>query len=279
MPRFWLKAIYLYIDVTMVHLHPFINTSSKKPFPTHYRNHSPETMVFVKLKCPPELRKAIIAVSAKPSSPTISINDTSDNQEGKEQFKFCISLRIAETTRPGQPITICTDGSVFELSHPDGGLDTLAKKTAILSSTSDSSRRINLGMFMVHHARPDPPLSHDLKERPSTQLLTIPAEGEVVITHDLPLARMFKHEDLLKPTDIVDETWRLTMAGGAIGTSWWCWGGLEGELEDRRLSAWREGLNYQSTPKPMGDEWVVGRDPRELVFEDQTEDASFRFVQ
>jgi len=235
-------------------------------------------MVFVKFRCPPERRQATIAVSAKPSSPTISVN-TNEEEEVKDQFQFCISLRIIETARPGQPITIRTDHSVFAPSHPDGGLDTLARKTAILISTSSDSRKIDLGQFISHYASPDPPLSPDLKKRVPLRLLTIPADGEVVIAHDLPLARMFEHEGRLKPADVADETWRLKIAGGAIGTSWWCWGGLDGELRDKRLCVWREGLQHQTTPKPTDEDWVVGRDPMELVFEDKTEDASFRFVQ
>lgn len=237
-------------------------------------------MVFLRYICPPEQRKAIIAVSAKPSAPTISINDTAtDAEEGREQFKLCISLRIAEITQPGQAITIVTNGSPFARSHPDGGTDILAQKKASLASTSEKGRSINLGMLMLHHARPDQEPSSDLKERPGVQLLTIPAEGEVVITHDLPLARMFEHEDSLKPADVVGETWRPILFRDFIGTGWWCWGSLDVELKDKRLSAWRDGLGY--TPKPTGDEWVLGRHPRELVFEDRTtiEDASFQFVQ
>lgn len=240
-------------------------------------------MVFIKWKCPPERRKATIAISAKPSSPTISVvNDTTNDkeEEDNEQFQFCISLKIIETTRPGQPITIRTDGSVFAPSHPDGGLDTLAQRTALLVSTSDASCWINLGQFFLHHARPDPPLSPDLKERSPMRLLTIPAEGEVVVAHNLPLARMFEHEGTLKPEDVVGETWRLRVASGMVGTSWWCWGGLDGELKDKRLSACCD-WQYCSEPKPTGDEWVTGCSPKELVFVDQTEDAtaSFRFVE
>ena len=236
-------------------------------------------MVFMKWKCPPERRKAIIAISAKTSAPTISVNDTTNAEEEREHFKLCISLRIAETTQPGQAITICTNGSVFAKSHPEGGLDTLAQKKASLSSTSDNSRGIQLGMFIIHRRRPDPERSSDLKERPWTQLLTIPAEGEVVITHDLPLARMFKYEQRLKPAGVVGETWRANIGDGGIGTRWWCWGSLDGELKDKRLSARRDGIEHHTTPKPMGDEWVLGRHPMELVFEDRTEDASFRFVE
>jgi hypothetical protein len=280
----------LYIDLQRwptcyhcIHQHTYLQQTISKDL---HRTHSPKAMVFMKWKCPPERRKAVIAVSAKPSASTISVNDPATNaeEERKEPFKLLISLRIVETAQPGQAITICADGSVFALSHPDDdddldSLDMLALKKASLASTSDASRRINLGMFILHQQRPDPERSSDLKERPMTQLLTIPAEGEVVIAHDLPLARMFKHEGTLKPADVVGETWRPKIFEGAVGTSWWCWGSLDGELKDKRLSAWREGLGHQSTPKPTADEWVLGRHPMELVFEDRTEDASFRFVE
>jgi len=237
-------------------------------------------MVFVKKICPPERRKATIAVNAKPSSPTISINDTTNGEEeGNEQFQFCISLKIIETTRPGQPITICTSGSVFAPAHPDGGLDTLAQRTAYLMSTSDGSRWINLGRCFLHNISPDPPLSPDLKERFPTRLLTIPADGEVVVAHDLPLARIFEYEQRLKPADIVGETWRMGIASGMVGTSWWSWGGLDGELKYKRLSAWRWWSRCSSVSAPTGDEWVTSGDPKELAFVDQTEDATFRFVE
>ena len=262
----------------MAHLHSSINiVSATKHFRILHHNHAPKAMVFMKWKCPPERRKAVIAVSAKPSAPTISVNDTTnEDEEGKQPFKLCISLRIAETTQPGQAITICTDGSVFARAHPDGDLDTLAQKKASLASAPDNTRSINLGMYMIHHGRPDPERSPDLKERPETQLLTIPADGEVVISHNLPLARMFQYEKSLKPADVVGETWRPMIFSGAIGTGWWCWGSLDGVLKDKRLSAWREGLSY--TPKTTGDEWVFGRHPMELVFEDRT-DVSFQFVE
>jgi hypothetical protein len=266
---------------TMAHLHSSINiASATNPFPK-FLHHIPSSnaMVFLKWKCPPERRKAIIAVSAKPSAPTISVNDTTNEaEEGKEPFRLDISLRIVETTQPGQAITICTHGSVFARSHPDSEYDTLSQRRASLASTSDNTRHINLGMFMIHHARPDPDQSPDLKERPNVQFLTIPADGEVVVTHDLSLARMFKHEKTLKPADVVGETWRPCLFGGAIGTGWWNWGGLDAELADRRLSAWCEWFSWHAGPKPAGDGWVFSRHPMELVFEDRT-DSSFQFVE
>jgi hypothetical protein len=234
-------------------------------------------MVFLKRNCPPERRKAIIAVDATLSSATSAVGRTETDGKGA-QFELRISLSIAESTRPGEAITICTDKSVFAPAQPEDELDILAQKTASLASTSDSARRINLGQYIIGASRRSTSPPADIKERPLTHLLTIPADGEVVVIHDLSPARMFKYEDRLRPADVVGETWRLKLSEGAIGTSWWCWGDLADDLKDKRLSAWREGLNHQTTPRPEGDEWVLGCDTIELVFEDRTQDATFRFV-
>jgi hypothetical protein len=234
-------------------------------------------MVFLKRNCPPGRRKAIIAVDAILSSATLAVGGTETVGQGA-RFELRISLSIAESTRPGEAITICTDKSVFAPAQPEDELDTLAQKTASLVSTSDSTRRINLGQYIIGAGRRRTPPPADLKERPLTHLLTIPADGEVVVVHDLSPARVFKYEDRLTPADVVGEIWRLQLSEGTIGTPWWCWGDLASDLKDKRLSAWREGLNHQTTPRPEGDEWVLGCDTLELVFEDRTQDATFRFV-
>lgn len=236
-------------------------------------------MVFVKRICPSERRKAIIAVKAEPSSPEMSINGTQES-ESTQPFQLRISLRIAETTRPGEAITICTNKSVFAPSDPTGELDTLARGTVGLFSSSDSSRRINLGQFIIHAARAETPPSPDLKERASTHLLTIPASGDVEIAHDLPLDRMFRYSDRLRADDMVGETWQLKLREGYIGTSWWCWGDPDAGLKDKRLSAWHAGMRSEIMRRPeiVGDEWVLGCNPVELVFEDRTDDSTFRFV-
>ncbi|KAK7699637.1 hypothetical protein SLS57_012349 [Botryosphaeria dothidea] len=234
-------------------------------------------MVLVKRICSPERRKATIAVSATLSSATLSTHASPEGQE-PEPFQLRISLHIAASTRPAQAITIRTDGTVFAPSHPAGALDTLARGTASLASTSDPARGISLGRFFAHRARqPDEP--PDLRQRPATHLLTIPAAGAVDVVHALPLDRVFRHEDQLAAEDVVGETWRLRLNDGFVGTTWWCWGALEGELREKRLSPWHEGMRSEITPKPdVGDEWVLGSDPAELVFEDRTADSSFRFV-
>lgn len=236
-------------------------------------------MVFVKRICPSKRRKAIIAVKAKPSSPDISMNSTQES-ESTQPFQLRISLHIAETTRPGEAITICTNKSVFAPSDPTGERDTLARGTIGLFSASDISRCINLGQFIIHTARAETPLSPDLKERASTHLLTIPASGDVEIAHDLPLDRMFRYSDRLRADDVVGGTWQLKLREGYIGTSWWCWGDLDAGLKNKRLSAWHAGMRSEIMRRPeiVGDDWVLGCNRVELVFEDRTEDSTFRFV-
>lgn len=98
-------------------------------------------MVLIKHKCPPERRKATIAVEATPSSPTLSVS-------GSEPFHLHISLRIAQTTRLDQAIAIRTDGTVSSPSRwqgeKEGGdsssqLDTAARGTISLTSVADPS--------------------------------------------------------------------------------------------------------------------------------------------
>lgn len=234
-------------------------------------------MVLLKRTCPPESRKAIIAVSATPSSPTLSISG-SDNQSSTRPFQLRINLCIAQTTRPGHAITIRTDRTVFcPSSHEQDSLDTAALGTVSLASVADPSRRINLGRFLIHEARrEDPP--PDMKDQPWTHLLTIPAEGSVEVMHDLPVSRIFQHEDRLTKDDVVGETWRLGLNDGYVGTTWWCWGDLEGDLADKHLSSSHEDMS--ALPKPeVGEDWVLGLEPMELVFQDQSEDATFQFVE
>lgn len=216
-------------------------------------------------------------VSATPSSTTLSVSGSS-NQSPTEPFQLRINLRIAQTTRPGHAITIRTNGPVFcPSSHEPNSLDTAARGTVSLTSATDSSRRISLGEFLTHEARrKDPP--PDMRDQTWTHLLTIPAEGSVEVTHDLPISRLFRHEDRLTEDDVVGETWRLGLKDGYVGTTWWCWGDLEADLMNKHLSSWHEGMS--ASPKPeVGEDWVLGLQPMELVFQDQSEDAVFQFVE
>lgn len=98
-------------------------------------------MVLVKRKCPPERRKATIAVKATPSSPILSVR-------GSAPFHLYISLRLAQTTRLDRAVIIRTDGTVFcpsrwqgekEEGDSSSQLDTAARGTISLTSVADPS--------------------------------------------------------------------------------------------------------------------------------------------
>ena len=236
-------------------------------------------MVLLKLRCPPERRKAVIAVSLSTSSPTcpLTVNDGSN-----PPFQIVLFLRIEHTTQPDRAITISTRGTVFKPSNPDAGIDTLALNTfSVLTSTSDPNRYISLGNFKPHYARSSP----DLKERKGVHLLTIPANGEVQVRHDMPISRMLELEERWKADDLKPgESFRFRINPDYLGCIWWCWGDLDGDLKDKRLSAWEEGLNLargeKPTPQQVEDEgWVLGANRAELAFEDRTGYVEFQFTE
>lgn len=240
-------------------------------------------MVLVKLRCPPERRKAVIAVNLSTSSPTCPRNadDKSD-----PPFQIVLSLRIEDSTQPDRAITISTKGTIFEPSDPDAGIDTLALNTfSALTSTSNPDRSIHLGNLKPHYARSSKPKPLDLKEREGVHLLTIPANGEVQVRHDLPITRILSRDGRWNADDLKPgESFRFHMNPDYLGCTWWCWGDLDGDLKDKRLSAWEEGLNLSGgvkpTPQQVEDEgWVLGANRAELAFEDRTGDAEFQFTE
>lgn len=239
-------------------------------------------MVLLKLRCPPEKRKALVTAHLTTSSPTLSLSAPEDPES---PFKLVINLRIAESTQPGRAITICSNGTCFQSAKPGEGLDMLCQNAfSGLVSTSDPSRKISLGNLKPHRARSGT-TSANLKEREWVQLLTIPAEGPVQITHDMPMSRIFKYEDRLSKDDLrPGESYKLRMNPDYFGSMWWCWGDLDGDLKGKKLSAWQEGINFDRAEKPTPDEvekegWVLGENPAELTFEDRGGYTEFQLVE
>ena len=239
-------------------------------------------MVLLKLKCPPERRKAVIGVSLSTSSPTCQLLTT---DESEAPFQVVLTLSQEDSARPGCPITICTQGTVFAPSEGDDGLDTLAVGTfSPLVSIKNPQKTINLGRLKPHYARGTGSKTSNLREREWLHFLTIPADGEVLVRHDMPITRMLKYEDCLVKDDLKPgESYQFHIIPDYLGTTWWCWGDLEGDLKGKKLSAWQEGINFEKAEKPspekMDEEgWVLGANPAELAFEDKTGQAEFRFI-
>lgn len=240
-------------------------------------------MVLLKFKCSPDRRKAVVRVSTTTSSPTLSLGAA---EGSKPTFQIVITLSIDEASQPGRAITICTHGSVFNPSSPDDGLDTLALGTIEeLYSSANTEKRISLGNLKPHIAHGAEAKSPDLKQREWLRFITIPAEGHVQLAHNMPIDRMFKHEDRLAKTDLQPgETYRFHLNPGYVGSSWWCWGDLDTDLKGKKLSAWQEGINIDKADKPdeqtiAKGNWILGGNPAELVFEDVTGYAEFSIVE
>ena len=227
-------------------------------------------MAILKMKCSPEDRKAIIAVSLMARPSTIHLQ--SENNDAL--FQLVVSLRIIESTRANTPITICRAGTI--LAHDDG-VDILAQGAlgAGLVSKSDNARVISLGLLKVHKARMENDDAPNLMDR-NLEFITIPADGTCVeIAHDISQTRLFVRSDIKKHDIQSGESFQVQMDSKYVGTMWWCWGDLDGDLEGKRLHAWQKGINLSDAVRPGDDEiekqgWILGEDPAELEFQDQS---------
>ena len=132
-----------------------------------------------------------------------------------------------------------------------------------LLSTSNP-RRISLGMRRPHYPRTSSESPANLWER-NLEWLTIPVTGEEAeATHELSMSRLVAHADtVLEGGELkTGERFKMHMSDGYIGTSWWCWGGLESDLRDKPFHAWQKGINFLDAPFPADpDNWALGEDP------------------
>ncbi|KAL8703680.1 MAG: hypothetical protein Q9201_003134 [Fulgogasparrea decipioides] len=238
-------------------------------------------MVLLKMKCAPERRKATIAVSVSTSSPTCSFDQA---EESNDPFQIILTLHVENTTQPDRAITFCTNGTVFAPSTPGAGIDTLGLGTfGPLVSMDTPDKKIHLGNLKPHAARTSGTKSNDLKERENLHFLTIPANGEVQVKHALPVSRMLQYSNVSRQSLYPGESYCFRLNPDYLGTTWWCWGDLEGDLADKKLSAWQEGLNPEKVEKPTPEQmeeegWVLGGNPAELAFEEKTGEVRFFFV-
>lgn len=162
---------------------------------------------------------------------------------------------------------------------------------------TEQPKSISLGLLRPHRARRET-LPRDMRERDWLNWLTIPpasATGDsdtvavVQVSHPLPLSRIFQREHNLTPDDVIPgERYRIAMSDGYVGTTWWCWGDLNGDLRGKKFSAWQKGWEERNVgvEKPgkeemegEGGDWVVGEDLAELWVEGKSDEAVFQFVE
>ncbi|KAI1073905.1 hypothetical protein F5B20DRAFT_596817 [Whalleya microplaca] len=232
-------------------------------------------MVFLKYKVDPADKQGKIAVKLT-TTPALPLSDTNANLD------LTLSLRIASSTQADRSLTICVDRTVFEVYDPlEGGMDMLSRGAfGRIYNTESSERSISLGHFKVNSvARSNSP---DLRDR-GCRFITLPGDGSwVEVTHTIGWERIFKYEEKMVKTDLnPGEKFKMAINNDFLGTSWWCWGDMEGELKGKKLHAWHP--EPFADPKPSDEfvreeNWVLGEEPMLLDFEDATEDAKAIFT-
>ncbi|KAL8875643.1 MAG: hypothetical protein Q9198_006028 [Flavoplaca austrocitrina] len=203
---------------------------------------------------------AVLTLSTSSPSCSLSAEDLS------APFQIIITLRLENSTQPGRAITIRTGGTVSAPSPEGGGLDILALGTFCpLISNSDAEKRIDLGQMKPHYLYTgEGPSSPNLKEREGIHFLNVPANSTVQVRHNLPLSRIFEYEDTLTKDDLKPgDVYHLGINSGNLGTTWWCWGDMEDNPKDQKLSACQEGSNFGKAEKPKAEQvgkegWVLG---------------------
>ncbi|RYP44981.1 hypothetical protein DL768_008618 [Monosporascus sp. mg162] len=217
------------------------------------------------------------------TSSTLSLNDPN------AALEVNVSVRIVDSANPGVPITTLIHRTVFEVFEKgEGGVDMFARGAfgcirGVDSENNLTERRISLGLFCVRETMRSDAL--DLRER-GYEFLTIPGDGSpVTVTHRLDWNRIFKHEKKLSREDLKPgEKFRVGFNRKYVGTSWWCFGDLEGDLKDRRFHAWCE--DDFSDGRPDDDflregNWVLCKDPFFLkwVCSAERDDVTFEVVE
>jgi hypothetical protein len=145
------------------------------------------------------------------------------------------------------------------------------------NKTQDGSQKvILLGYFKVHRARQDGDDAPDLRERPDWGFVTVSAQDsgeEAVVTHTLTSERLFAYSEKMTRDDlVVGDEYNIALRQDYVGTTWWCWGGLEDELKEKKLCALSRGTSLIWSRDPPAEEeaenegWVLGEDSTQLKF-------------
>lgn len=224
-------------------------------------------MVFVKWKYNAATTLATLEVTLT-TSPTLSLGDP--NATLDVTLTACIAA--AAPDHQGEPVTFAVHRSAFEVFGDDeGGVDMFARGAfgTICGVDGDgraTGRKISLGFFRVNEIMKSDAV--DLRERGLT-FLTVPGDGtEARVTHRLGWQRIFRHEEKLSKADLrPGERFKMGVNDGYLGTSWWCFGDLEGDLAGKRFHQWTTDTFGEEKPDDefvREGNWVLGRDPKFL---------------
>lgn len=206
-------------------------------------------------------------------SPTLSLSDP------KAALEVNVSARIADSAKPGEPITFLAHRTVFEVFHEgEGGMDMFSRGAfgrllgVDREENSQTGKNISLGYFRVNEVmRSDAP---DLRER-GLELLTVPGDGSAVtVTHQLAWERIFRYEEKLSKGDVKPgEKYRMGLSTKFIHTGWWCFGDLQADLKDKKFCTWDEYDKKPDDASLREGNWVLSEEPTLLKWKKVVEDG------
>ena len=169
-----------------------------------------------------------ISLSASPSDPVLFLT---------------VHAQQSTTNDDARPITLCTGGSVLDHGHHARHDGVFRGAFLPLISTADPLRKIQLHFSgWPNYASLPHDASMNLRERESLRFETIPGrgEGELAVTHEISLRRLFQARFLKKEAVEVGEKFRVRMNPRYLTGPelWWAWGSLEGGLKDKKFVRW-----------------------------------------
>ncbi|KAG9224683.1 hypothetical protein CCMSSC00406_0002166 [Pleurotus cornucopiae] len=191
----------------------------------------------------------ILKVEITTSSPTLSLSNPDDN------FRLILSVRVFASPRASAPITIATGRTALDV-------DSYIRGAFRLECITDPSKSIALSTTTQPHYARTETANKDLEEIEWLKFVTVPPKnaGVLLIEHPLPLERMLSREPTVKCEDLTPglkyRVWTDERILNDVATSYW--GGLDGELKDKKLSDKREDETLQLDREALeADNWVL----------------------
>lgn len=218
--------------------------------------------------------RVLLSVFLTTTNPQISLSSTAPTNT----LTLIVTARITSSTRPTSPITICSNGTIFDNGQHEGHDGLLKGAILPLQSLTDPDRRIPLAVHRAGSYANEPDPSANIREIPWLRFGTIPAigQGELVIKHELTPERIF--QNWRRPIDCVvqpGEKYRLKMNPKRLLMDWWQFGSLDeggkGGLKEKKFLRWErpggalEIRNYMPSKrspdveKLKGEVWVFSK--------------------
>ena len=197
-----------------------------------------------------------------------TIDESNETASAKVYVRIHASVKFS--TQPSLPVTLSTWRTPLERDEDQGTKASspvwINSALTAFHSVKDPSRRAGPpALNLIVHRRGG--FTRDLRR--SWDFLTVPsAESgqEVVISHLLPLEsfsfwnRAGPDAGPVQPEK--GEKFVICPSAGALGTFWWRWGDLDGDLAKKmfRADEWFDGENEDQSEVHDGD-WVESEGP------------------